>query len=510
MSDIEIESSIPKRQRTLENNDNDTSDEDDDFSFISEEIDKIKTNNKEIIDTFNQVQQELVRTEPDVKKLLLTPMLLENRVKLCQLYEIYKSLEFNTNERLEARENYIKMFNEYEQEYKDYFKYTDSEKEYIINKEKLYSCSLNSQSTLKYKIFGLHTNDKNKQIIYQKYQRMIELDHSDEEYGKLKQWLYWATNIPYDKMKEINVCNNITDFIKKAKDILDSELYGMEKAKEQILLYLSVRLLNPNTVNSNLAFIGPPGTGKTSIARLLSKLLGFGFAQISFGGTDKSDILKGHDYTYVGSQPGEIVKALKNIESKNGIIFLDELEKTVENPNIRTALLQIIDPSQNTEFTDFYLGDLTIDISKIWWICSMNEIPEDSALVDRLWIINVDGYSMDEKKHIIKTHLLPKTLKNCGIDTNKISFDSDIISYFINKVCEINDKGVRTLEKVIKDIVNKISFILNHQDKNGKLPFTTSFQLNYFISLPLIIDKLILDKLLNKKEFNNILSMMYL
>ena len=142
----------------------------------------------------------------------------------------------------------------------------------------------------------------------------------------------------------------------------------------------------------------------------------------------------------------------------------------------------------------------------------MNSIPTDEALADRWWIINVEGYAQNDKIQIIEKHLLPRALKNCSLPKDHIVLGDGVASAFIVKVCKSHDKGVRTLEKGIKDLVNKIVFILSHQDKNGKLPFKTSFELGSYLEVPVKISKQLLGKILESKELNNIMSlqMMYI
>ena len=236
----------------------------------------------------------------------------------------------------------------------------------------------------------------------------------------------------------------------------------------------------------------------------------WGFEQISFGGIDKADFLKGHEYTYVGAQPGVVVKCLKQMGHKNGIIFLDELDKAAEHPDIRAALLHLVDQSQNHDFKDNFLGEVSIDLSKIWYIGSMNKIPEDDALADRWWIIKIDGYTKSEKSEIIEKYLIPKALKNADMAENSIVFDSDVIKHLIDKVCKSGEKGVRTVEKFIADIVNKINFVVVHQDENGVLPFKTTFKVGKKLVYPIHLDKSILDKLTANKELDTVLNMMYL
>ena len=474
-----------------------------------DEFSELKNSYPKAYEELKAVRLEISRTEPNIRELLSTSLRIEDKAKLCQLYEIYKSHIPETEECLDARIRYNETFKIFKAEYLQHSKYSNDILERMQIEENNFK-RFNTQLDLKYKILNLNTDKDTKEIIYSKYSEMTTLEHSDDEYNKLKTWLHWATNIPHNSIKKINI-DNKTEFIKKAKEKLDSELYGMEKAKEQILLFLNTKLYNPSTVNSNLGLVGSPGTGKTHIARLISKIMDWGFSQISFGGTDKADFLKGHEYTYVGAQPGEIVKSLKRIGHKNGVIFLDELDKISESPDIRSALLHLIDPTQNTDFRDMFLNDISIDLSQIWWIGSMNNVPQDSALADRWWIVNIEGYTHTDKIQIIKEYILPKALKNCDLDINLITFDEGVISILINMICDSHDKGVRTLEKAIKDIVNKISFILSHQDINGKLPFKTSFELNRYLETPVKINKTLLEAIMDSNDLNTIigLKMMY-
>ena len=495
-------------EEDLEDNSDEEINSEEEFSV--DEINIDKNENPEAYNNLVAVKKELYRTEPNVKIMLATPMLLEDRAKLCQYYEIYKMQAPNTNEWLESRDRYNRMFKEYKAGYEQSKKYSKKDIARMKQDEEKFT-GFDAKLALKYKILNLETCKDNKEVIYRRYEEFLAMDSSsDDEYGKLKNWLTWATDFPHDRVKETGG-KNITEFIKQAKIRLDKELYGMEKVKEQILLFLSAKLRNPSMVHANLGLVGPPGTGKTCIARLISEIMDCGFSQISFGGVDKADFLKGHEYTYVGAQPGEIVKCIKRMGHKNGIIFLDELDKITDNPEIRSALLHIIDPSQNSDYRDSFLGgEIKIDLSKIWYIGSMNSCPTDEALVDRWWIINVDGYDRNDKISIIQNYLLPRALKNCGFDSTSATFQKGAAAYLISKVCLSRDKGVRTLEKTIKDLVNKINFIITHQNEQGSLPFKTSFQLKSKLFFPILIDSNLLDTLLEEKELDTSLSMMYI
>jgi ATP-dependent Lon protease len=452
---------------------------------------------KNLLQSLEDIKREILRTEPNPKDIIIQPMSLQDKARLSHYYKIYKSYEPNTNEWLDARDRYNDMLKEYKTNYTQFRTYSPTRIQRMEKEENALK-TFDSQVGIKYKILNLNTSISNKQVIYRKFEKLQAMSTDNDEYIKLKNWLNWATEIPYDKIQDINVQNE-TEFIKLAKRKLDRELYGMEHVKEQILLFLSAKLKNPHMVHSNLGLLGPPGCGKTRIARLLADIMDFGFAQISFGGVDKADFLRGHDYTYIGSNPGEIVKSLKHIGYKNGIVFLDELDKVADNPEIRTSILQIVDPSQNKDYRDLFLSEISIDLSHIWWVASMNKLPADNALADRWWVIEIDGYNHADKIQIITKYLLPKALKNYGLSENSIMFTPSSAGYLIKQVCDTSDKGVRTIEKVVKDIVTKVQFIVSHQNKEGELPFRTSFAVDEKLTFPVILTNDILDRLLIKK-----------
>jgi ATP-dependent Lon protease len=482
----------------------DSSDEED----FERKMEVLKEANPEMFASLKKVHEEISKTEPNVLTLLKAPLRLEDRAKLCQFYEIYKFTEPNTLEWLDARMRYNALFKEYKMGYKQHEKYTPEEHERMREEEKKLS-SYNPQLTIKYKILNLQTSHENKAAIYRRYEDLQALEGSTDEYSKLKHWLTWATSVPHDRIKSVEV-PNITQFIIDASRKLDEELFGMKEVKEQILLFLSAKLTNPKLRRNNLGLIGPPGTGKTQVARMVAKLMNWGFEQISFGGVDKADFLKGHEYTYVGAQPGAIVKALRRMGHKNGVIFLDELEKAAEHPDVRAALLHLIDQSQNSEFRDNFLGDITVDLSHIWYIGSMNSKPRDAALADRWWMIEVPGYNSSEKVEIVQSYLLPKALKNSSRAPTDITIDKSVCEYLIQRICKSHDKGVRTLQKSIGDIVNKVDFLVTHQDEKGELPFSTTFKMGERLKYPLALTISIIDKLAANKELNIMLNMMYL
>ena len=190
---------------------------------------------------------------------------------------------------------------------------------------------------------------------------------------------------------------------------------------------------------------------------------------------------------------------------------MDEFEKIANNKNILAALLHIVDPQQNMEFRDNYLRDITVDLSSLWFIYSMNSLPTDSALRDRLHVINVNGYTQSEKKTIASEYSLPKILKNHGLNSSDIIIPDEAITHLVNKISP-NKSGVRPLENALKEIVSKTSFLVTNANQLKNLPFKVSFDAEKELSYPVTVTKSLINKLLGHKDDidRDVLSHMYL
>ena len=339
-----------------------------------------------------------------------------------------------------------------------------------------------------------------------------KLDDKDDEFAKLNNWIRVAIELPHDNIKTMTITRGkkFTKFMTNVSNYLNKELFGMHAVKEQLLIFLNSKLSNPNMKGCSLGLVGPPGVGKTSIARCLSHALDWAFEQISFGGMSNQDYLKGHDYTYVGSRPGEIVRCISRMKVKNGILFFDEFEKVSSNKDIVSFLLHLTDPQQNSEYRDNYLSDITVDLSNMWFIYSMNNVPEDTALRDRIFTIKVPGYSINEKVNILIKHTLPKALINIGKKKNDVIMSTDVAKYFITKL-ELNEDGIRGIESNIRDFINKIHFLVKHQDKDGKLNEFTCIKFNtdFKLKFPVTVTNDIID-ILMKRPINKNPSLVYM
>jgi ATP-dependent Lon protease len=438
----------------------------------------------------NKVRRCMKSQEPNISQIVNTPLLPEDKCELVELFEIYKMIEEPTLEKLDIRKRIHSKYKESVLRYSQHARYSESE-HLSFSKQMTELEQHNTEEDMKYQILKLNTTQQNKRVIYNEYIRMCQLNHADEELPKLRNWLNWAINLPYDNMKLISVSKH-SETIQKVLAYLNENLYGMEKVKEQILVFLNTRIMNPQMKRCSLGLIGPPGCGKTRIAQLIAEVMDYPLQQISLGGIRNPEFLKGQQYTYIGSEPGEIVRCIRKMGAKNGILFFDEYDKISENKDVCSALLHITDPVQNDKFQDNFLSSINIDLSYIWFFYSMNQKPTDDALADRVFYIHIDGYTQDDKFQIVKNYLLKQAHVNMGWKPNSVSFHDTTIRNLIEIVSPTTDKGVRTLEHAVFTIVNKINFLYHNQNKNGKLPYSVSFDIQKKVAFPfcLMPDKL--------------------
>jgi ATP-dependent Lon protease len=264
------------------------------------------------------------------------------------------------------------------------------------------------------------------------------------------------------------VCNKECHNLKKANEILQKDHFGLEDIKERILEFISVGKLTGGIRGSTLCLVGPPGVGKTSIGKSIARALNREFYRFSVGGMRDEAEIKGHRRTYIGSMPGKLIQALKTTKTMNPVIMLDEVDKMGSSfqGDPASALLEVLDPEQNNAFLDHFL-DVPCDLSDVLFIVTANvldTIPE--ALVDRMDIMRLSGYIMDEKLQIAKKYLIPRNRKKMGLKASQVSFTMEGLKAIINGYAR--EAGVRNLENQIKKIFRKIAKeIVENQSKKG-------------------------------------------
>ncbi len=291
--------------------------------------------------------------------------------------------------------------------------------------------------------------------------KLRKMHAGNPEASVIRNYIETLIEIPWSKETE-----EIID-LERAQNILEDEHYGMKKVKERILEFLAIRKLSPDIKSPILCLVGPPGVGKTSIARSIAEAVGRNYVRISLGGVrDEADI-RGHRKTYIGAMPGRIINALKNAGSKNPLILLDEIDKMGMDfkGDPSAALLEVLDAEQNNAFRDHFV-ELPFDLSKVMFVATANTLDTiDRTLLDRMEVINLSGYTTDEKIHIASRHLFPKQLKNHGLKKSNVKINDEMFGVIAEKYTK--EAGVRNLERQIANMLRKIAKMIVSENKKS-------------------------------------------
>ena len=314
----------------------------------------------------------------------------------------------------------------------------------------------------------------------QKQVSRMEMMHPDSsEATIIRTYIDWILDVPWKKGTKDRL------ELKAAKQVLDEDHYGLDRVKERILEYLAVRKLNRSTKGPILCFVGPPGVGKTSLGQSIARAMGRKFHRISLGGMRDEAEIRGHRRTYIGAMPGRIIQGLKTVGSNNPVFMMDEIDKVGADyrGDPSSALLEVLDPEQNFEFSDHYLN-LPFDLSKVMFITTANlsdTIP--GPLLDRMEVIRLSGYTQEEKLEIANRYLIPRQVKENGLKSSKLRMGNETINLIITHYTR--EAGLRNLEREIGKICRKVARKIA---EGGRGPYTISTRnLHKYLGPPKVI-----------------------
>jgi ATP-dependent Lon protease len=302
---------------------------------------------------------------------------------------------------------------------------------------------------LRRKIEAAGMSDEVKAEVMKELDRLARISPASPEYGVTRTYLEWMVSLPWNitSAEKVNV--------QRAAEILDEDHYDLEKVKERILDYLAVRQLKPVLKGPILCFVGPPGVGKTSLGKSIARAVGRKFARISMGGMHDEAEIRGHRRTYIGALPGQIIHGIRRVGTRDPVFMLDEVDKLGRDfrGDPASALLEVLDPEQNSTFRDNYL-DVPFDLSKVLFITTANmldTVPE--ALRDRMEIIELQGYTEQEKVVIAFRYLIPRQITENGLEEESIHFTDEAVRHLVRRYTR--EAGVRSLEREIGTICRK-------------------------------------------------------
>ena len=396
-----------------------------------------------------------------------------------------------------------------------YFKSIDIEKQDKILKQLRSIQEIHYETPLIFRLFELNIPENTKIVIFYKIKLFNTMSVSSGEYHKLKFWIDTFFSIPFNVNSKLPISiydgiEKCQEYIQYCKNTLNDSIYGMNDAKLQFMQLISQWINNPESIGSSIALKGPMGTGKTTLLKNgISKVLNREIAFIALGGASDGSFLEGHSYTYEGSTYGKILDILIQCKTSNPIIYFDELDKVSNCPKgdeIIGILTHLTDTTQNSEFHDKYMSEISIDMSKCLFIFSYNdESKVNKILKDRMYVIETSGYNTEDKIVISKDFLIPSIEKTLSLNNKDFVFNDEILKYIIeNKTTQ--EKGVRNLKRNLEIIFNRINLFRFIKDED-KL-FNQKIIQN--IVYPFHITRDIVDILVETKKSFSHVQYMYL
>ena len=382
----------------------------------------------------------------------------------------------------------------------DYFKKLEKDVQIKVV-EALERKPTSSEESMMFKILRMNVSPDIQTMLLSKYNTLQMMDGSSGEYFKNRAWLEKVVSVPFGIYKELpatleNGKEKCHDFMKQAQKCLADAIYGQEEAKLQILQFIATKLANPKGRGLSLLLSGAAGIGKTSLIKNgIAKSLEWPFEFISLGGDSDATTYTGHQMVYEGSHCGKIVNSIITAKSMSMVMMFDELDKISTTPKgeeVQNLLIHLTDSVQNSDFEDKYLSGIPIDLSKIMFVFSANDLNKiDKILLDRMIVIELKGYSAKDKSEIAKNFLVPNALKEVNL-TDSVSFSKEIIDYILSNYCK-EEPGVREFKRAIEQVVQKINMLRIFNSKD--MPFYIE---NF--SLPFVIEKKHIDLFLKKRS----------
>lgn len=419
---------------------------------LSKDIMKTMLLDEDIVHLLNAIASNIAFSYEEKQELLELNDIAERYEKTCialtneiEILRIRKDLQAKVKEKVDKNQK----------------EYIMREQLKIIREELGDKDSLTEAEEYVSKVKKLKASKTVKEHIEKEIERYKNLGNNSSESSVSRGYIETLLALPWDKVSKDN------KDIKNAMKVLDEDHYGLKKVKDRIIEFLAVRSLTKKGDSPIICLVGPPGTGKTSIARSVAKALDKEYVRISLGGVRDEAEIRGHRRTYVGAMPGRIVSGLKNAGVKNPLMLLDEIDKVSNDYKGDTfsALLEVLDVEQNKRFVDHYI-EQPVDLSEVLFIATANSVQTiPRPLLDRMELIEVNSYSQNEKEHIAKEHLIVKQIEKNGLNEKQLSISDKAISHIINGYTK--EAGVRNLERKLGEICRKVAREILESDKKS-------------------------------------------
>jgi ATP-dependent Lon protease len=384
------------------------------------------------------------------------PVSIEEKMKVLEAGDVKTALR-RTLEILQAQLEMVRLSQKIRTEVKG--KLDQNQREYVLRQQmkaiqkELGETEEETEVVDEYreKLRKANPPDEVKKVADKELKRLATIQPTSPEYTVARTYLDWICELPWNTATEDNLD------IPHARQVLDADHHDLEKVKKRILEFLAVRKLKPDLKGPILCFVGPPGVGKTSLGQSIATALGRKFQRISLGGVRDEAEIRGHRRTYIGALPGKIIQGLKKAGTNNPVFMIDEVDKIGHDfrGDPAAALLEVLDPEQNHTFQDHYL-DVPFDLTRVMFIATANVLDTiPPALRDRMEILELPGYTHEEKALIAKKHLIPKQIKEHGLTTEHVTLSDDILGRVIEEYTR--EAGVRNLERAVATIFRQVA-----------------------------------------------------